>query len=329
MADVSIATASIVMSGNRARKISIATCERVRAAAVRLGYEARPAHTIRALGLLLDVDGDRHTGLSVIEAARDAASSLGMPPVLVADVERHGGPGVALKWLRDRGVDSLLYFSGKLRTLNTLRGAPRRSALVNCLLGPSMHAMDSWAIVVPDHRSQAECLAQRLIRQGHTRLALVAAGAARSAAGEWLAGMLTEASTWTPMPRVEMVDVVASVDLIRSVAALLDRPVPQRPTAVVALDQQSASAVVGAAERIGLTIPQDLDVVVIASRVDEDRPIATFGSDRSLEAELVDAAVGALSNRRPTPPTYPTGPRVIRVRTGATLTRPTQTSSFE
>lgn len=320
-AGVSVATVSLVLSGNRDRRISAITCDRVRAAAESVGYVARPTSSvIRAIGLLLDVDGDASTGLRAVEAVQDAARSIDLPPVLIADAERCGGAQFALKSLVHRGADALIYFSKGFRTLSGFTGAPWRSVFVNCAPGPAVSSLGSWSVVAPNELYLAESVTQGLIRQGHTRLLLVARQECGSAqVRDWAWGMRAEASTWAPAARVEVIERSAPEELFAAVSATLGRRAPERPTAVVALDPDSAAAVQRAASNRGLVVPEDLRLVVTASGPTGGQAVSALVFVPTVITDLAGAAVEALSTAWQWRAAEPRRPREFWVRRGAPL----------
>ncbi|MCA0295102.1 MAG: LacI family DNA-binding transcriptional regulator [Actinobacteria bacterium] len=311
---VSIATVSIVLSGNRERRISTTTCGRVRAAAESLGYAGPPAQPpVRGLGVLLDTDGDVVLGAEFLEAIQNAARSIGSPPVLSTHVHRRGATQFAGKSLRRRGADSLIFVSKSFQSLVDLHDVPRRAAFINCVPGPAVPQLGSWTVVLPDHRHLAEGVAERLIRQGHVRLLLVSSHhLGDPVATEWITGVQAEAATWAPAATVEVVAVAAPDDLPSAVAAALDKPAGARPSAVIALEASSTSAVLEAGSRLGLTVPDEL---VLVTRSAEHSPTATPSTIvlPPSTAELAAAAVDALATASP----WHAGevkPRMIRVR---------------
>lgn len=319
---VSIATVSIVLSGNRERRISSSTCGRVRAAAESLGYTGPPAlPPMRGLGVLLDTEGDAALGAEFVEAIQNAARSIGSPPVLSAHVHRHGATQFAGKSLRRRGADSLIFVSKSFQSLADLHDVPLRTAFINCIPGPAVPSGGSWTVVLPDHRHVAEGVAERLIRQGHVRLLLVSAHPGDPVAAEWITGVQAEAATWAPAATVEIVAVAGSDDLPTALAAALDRPAGARPSAVIALEGASTSAVLDAGSRLGLAVPDEL---LLVTRSTQHAATATVPSTIVLPpstAELAAAAVDALATASP----WHAGevkPRMIRVRNRGDAWRP-------
>ncbi len=317
---VSIATASIVLSGNRERRISPSTCSRVRAAAATLGYTAPPVpRTMGTIGVLLDVDGDDAAAKAVIEAIHNAARPIAAP-VLFTPVHRRGATQFGAKSLLRRGAESLVFVSKRFQTLAGLQGVPWRSAFINCVPGPDVHAPGSWTVVLPDHRQVAEGVAERLIRQGHVRLLLGGADPGDPVAGDWVSGVRTEAAAWAPGVFVDVV-AGAAEDVPAQVARALTKPADLRPTAAIALGPGTASVILDVASRLGLSVPDDLLLLTRSPVLGEEPALPSAAGITTSAAVLADAAIEALSTAAPWR-IGEAGPRVIRVHQRGDARRP-------
>lgn len=105
LAGVSTSTASLVLTGKGAGRISAATTARVRSAAARLGYVPRaPRDGVLGLGLILDVLGTGSAGVEAVEVAQAEAWRLGHGPVLAARLDPDRDVDEIALVLVERGV---------------------------------------------------------------------------------------------------------------------------------------------------------------------------------------------------------------------------------
>ncbi len=119
-----------------------------------------------------------------------------------------------------------------------------------------------------DEEGGAYAAADHVLSLGHRRLAVVrfqplTAGMMNSVADRRLAGYRAAAASHGVDPAsIEVVDGWAyDRDEMTAVArALLSRPLPDRPTAVLAMSDEMAVGVIAAARSLGLRVPTDLSV---------------------------------------------------------------------
>jgi DNA-binding LacI/PurR family transcriptional regulator len=129
-----------------------------------------------------------------------------------------------------------------------------------------------------------------------------------------VAGLQAEAGAWTPAASVEFVAGANPKELSAAVAAALGRSPEARPTAVIALDADSTNAVLEQGSRLGLSIPHDLTLVTRASEHGDAKPLPSPVCVTTPLADLVGAAVEALSAAAEWRLSTAAKPRTIRVR---------------
>ena len=309
-AGVSIATVSLVLSG-QAHRYRSETRDRVVAAAAKLGY--RPNASARfmqrgrfgIIGLLNPVDQrvgtlphgildgasraleERDHYLLLVRMDRDRLLD-GTPPPALAErmtdgflVNLHlrvrreeesaiGRLGCPCVWINHQGPDHCVYpddvGAGRLLAGLMLRAGHRRVAFADCIFGSDPD---------PEHPYLRD-------RRAGTAAACAEAGLQ--------AGVLLSQGWMHPDQRVAWARTWLSA--------------PDRPTAVVTGNRETAGAILAAAASLGIRAPEDLSLATV-----DERAIGDYGLDLATalvpEAEIGARAVLrllALIDRHPDPP---------------------------
>jgi LacI family transcriptional regulator, galactose operon repressor len=327
-AGVSTATVSRVM--NATGRASPATRERVRAAALDLGY--RPSGIARSLKLratrtlgLIITDIENPYFPALVRAVEDAARTQGYAILLcnaADDPEREIG---YLDLLVERRVDGVVIAASSLggRHGEWLAGAPLPIVLVNTTApGVRLPAIAS------DNRGGARTAAAHVIGLGHRRLGFLAAPSRHVDSPTRLRGV-REAMIAAGLDPGELAVATGSATVAGGEAAteaLLARPAP--PTAVIAYNDLMAIGALHAIRARSLVCPTDVSVVgfddVELARYAEPA-LTTVAQDQAAMGDLAiralllqltgrDVGAGARDGRAPGPGEIVRLPTALRIR---------------
>jgi len=271
-ADVAQSTASAVLNGRAAEaRIAPGTQDRVRAAAVELGYRPNLAarnlrsHTSRIVGLVSDaIAAEPYAG----EMVRGAYASALTHERLLVIAETDGSRSVEddlVRGMLDRQIDGLVY--GCLATRRVQLSAAVTElpvVLLNCLTDPL-----PGPAVIPDEVEGGREAARGLLAAGHRdgiyvigrrpRNVLAATRRMRgiraelTAAGVRLAGLVD--CEWHPAS---------------GRAAVSELLAHTRPAALICLNDRIALGAYQAVQQAGLRIPADVSVVAFDDSVMAD-----------------------------------------------------------
>jgi LacI family transcriptional regulator len=271
-AGVAQSTASAVLNGRAAEaRIAPATQDRVRSAAVELGYRPNLAarnlrsHTSRIVGLVSDaIAAEPYAG----EMVRGANASALTHDRLLVIAETDGNRAVEddlVRGMVDRQVDGLVY--GCLSTRRVQLSAVVTDlpvVLLNCLADPL-----PGPAVIPDEVEGGREAARGLLAAGHRdgiyvigrrpRSVLAATRRMRGirteldAAGVRLAG-LVDCEWWPEDSRAAVTELLART----------------RPAALICLNDRIAFGAYQAIQQAGLRIPADISVVAFDDSVMAD-----------------------------------------------------------
>ncbi|MFF1828043.1 LacI family DNA-binding transcriptional regulator [Paenarthrobacter sp. NPDC058040] len=270
LAGVSTATVSYVMSGRRGDGgpgVSDPTAEKVKAAAERLGY--RPNQAARAIRtgrtntviLSLTMLSDPWS-LSVIEAVQRAAEPLGITPMILGDADwvkvlgTHSADAVFVDAVREDQAASLRKLAGHGTTL----------VVFNEKLEPEGFDVIR-SIAEPGCRMAVEHLLH-----GHRRIACLTPATAAGTSGGSRYRAYSEALAAAGIEERE--DYVGLFDGTTSGAfAATTRllGLPDRPTAIYATTDFAAVSAINAAQRLGLAVGQDVDIIGVGNTVEGER----------------------------------------------------------
>ncbi|MFI2565872.1 LacI family DNA-binding transcriptional regulator [Paenarthrobacter sp. NPDC018779] len=270
LAGVSTATVSYVMSGRRGDGgpgVSDPTAEKVKAAAERLGY--RPNQAARAIRtgrtntviLSLTMLSDPWS-LSVIEAVQRAAEPLGITPMILGDADwvkvlgTHNADAVFVDAVREEQTAALRKLAGHGTTL----------VVFNETLEPEGFDVIR-SIAEPGCRMAVEHLLH-----GHRRIACLTPATAAGTSGGSRYRAYSEALAAAGIDERE--DYVGLFDGTTSGAfAATTRllGLPDRPTAIYATTDFAAVSAINAAQRLGLAVGQDVDIIGVGNTVEGER----------------------------------------------------------
>ncbi|MFK0007372.1 LacI family DNA-binding transcriptional regulator [Paenarthrobacter sp. NPDC090520] len=270
LAGVSTATVSYVMSGRRGDGgpgVSDPTAEKVKAAAERLGY--RPNQAARAIRtgrtntviLSLTMLSDPWS-LSVIEAVQRAAETLGITPMILGDADwvkvlgTHNADAVFVDAVREDQTAALRKLAGHGTTL----------VVFNETLEPEGFDVIR-SIAEPGCRMAVEHLLH-----GHRRIACLTPATAAGTSGGSRYRAYSEALAAAGID--ERDDYVGLFDGTTSGAFAATTKLlglPDRPTAIYATTDFAAVSAINAAQRLGLAVGQDVDIIGVGNTVEGER----------------------------------------------------------
>lgn len=266
-AGVSVTTVSLVLNGRAPDRIPEGTRMRVRSAAEVLGYApnalARSLRTRRThtIGLISDKIATTPYAVRMLEAVQDVARENGH---LVFLVNTDGDEAIereALEAMLARQVEGLIYACMWHQAIEPPALLPTGSVFLDARpLGVGFPG------VVPDDYGGAVAAVQELVDHGHRRIAYIDAGEEPIpiASGLRYDGYrdVLRAAGIEPDPalRVEAAITTAAGGLAAG-GALLDRPTPERPTAIFCFNDRVAMGAYRAARHRGLRIPHDLSII--------------------------------------------------------------------
>ena len=258
-AGVSKSTVSRVLDERLPRSTS-ATAERVRKVAAELGYVRDPlASGLRRVGTsTVGVVVPRLTDTvmaMLYEEIAAAAISQGLFAVVATTDDRPETENVAVESLVRRRVDGIIRTTARIDAPAEARAGqriPHVLALRTDGIGPAS---------LGDDRLGAHLATRHLLDLGHRRIGLVGGPHYASSARDRRAGY-QQALDEAGVPVDESLIAGDSFSMQAGEAAgrtLLDRT--ERPTAIFAVNDNTAIGVMAAAHALGLRIPDDLSVV--------------------------------------------------------------------
>ncbi len=260
---------------NRPDQLSAATRARVLAVATSLGYPG-PDPAARSLRrrrsgtvgvLMTERLPYAFTDPGMVALMRGMASELGAAGQAMLLVPSESDDVVAV--VRGAVVDAFIVCSMEADDVVVEAVRQRRLPLVT-VGHPRLRGVPFLGI---DNAAAGGLVAEHLLGLGHRRLGVVGLPGrdpgdlanrvpVRIGIGERVTGF-SRAAREVPAAEVQVVDTAENTvdDGIRAAFALLDQPADRRPTAVFAVTDVLALAVLEAATRLGLVVPQQLSVV--------------------------------------------------------------------
>ncbi|NVN00334.1 LacI family DNA-binding transcriptional regulator [Arthrobacter sp. SDTb3-6] len=277
-AGVSTATVSYVLSGRRGVQggagVSPATIRRVREAADRLGYQPNPAaraiRTGRTNTVLLSLTMlSDPWSLAVIEAVQRRAAPLGITPLILADadwaqvLQSHDADAVFIDAVPPDHREDLLRLAG--------RGT--RLVVFSEVLEPAgFDVIRSLAL--------PGCgLAMGHLLRSHTRIGCLTSGRGidpqRPSRYLPYVEALADAGLELREDYVESYEVLPASAYDAAVRLLSN---PERPTAIYATTDFAAMSAINAAQRMGLTVGRDIDIIGVGNTVEGERMTPSLSS---------------------------------------------------
>lgn len=261
-ANVSTATASLVLSGKAEGRVSSDTQQRVTAVAKDLGYvgnaAARSLRTQKtnAIGFLSDRIASTPYAVRMIESANRVALESDQLLILVNTEGSERSEDVAVQEFLRRGV-----------TKTVIASMFHRRVRVPSRLLPGVVVLDGYAddpsipSIVPDEHQGTRDVLRLLIDAGHSRISYIGEISREGTAAVLRkdAYLETMDEAGLPIDGTLILEVGTKMDVtIAQIEAFLKE---KRPTAVCCFNDIRAHATYSAARRIGLRIPEDLSVV--------------------------------------------------------------------
>ncbi|MEW2631449.1 LacI family DNA-binding transcriptional regulator [Streptomyces sp. NPDC048389] len=297
LASVSHTAVSFMFNGRAEGNLSPATQERIRQAAVQLGYRPDPvARGLRrrrtaVIGLVTDEIASSPFAGRLLRGAMETAWDS---EHLVLTVDSGGDlakEDAAVAELLDRRVDGIIYAAMSLRRVRVPEGLHRtHSVLANCLPED-----DSLPAVVPAERAGGRTAARLLLGAGHRRLAVIG-GVDDIASVERTRGFrdaLRAESVTVPEEWIVRGGGEISAGYAGALR-LLDGVDPgRRPTGVLCYNDRVAAGVLHAATRLGIDVPADLSVV----GYDDQEHMAAFLTPPLTSVALPHRAMGEAAAR--------------------------------
>jgi LacI family transcriptional regulator len=264
-AGVSVTTVSHVLNDVAYARISPETRNKVRSAAVQLGYGPnRLAQALRSrrsgmLGLVSeDIATTPHAG-RIILGADDAARARGYT-LMVINTSGTASPesrDADMEALLDRQVDGILFATTQHRIIE----APANLGKVPAVLVDAVSAGVGFPSVVPDECGGARTAVETLLAAGHIRIGFINNAADSPSTRERLRGFrgtLTSAGLDGAAAPVEAAssDAKGGYEAARRILEA-DNP----PSALFCYNDRMAMGAFRAAAELGLAIPEELSVV--------------------------------------------------------------------
>lgn len=263
-AGVSVTTVSLVLN-NAESRISEDTRQRVRDAAIAVGYSASAVarglrtQRTRIVGLISDQIATTPFAGRMLAGAQDAARENAHMVMLVdtgGDAELESE---AVRAMTAQQVDAMLYAAMWHRPVDGPEGLPPGTVFLDCFPRDG-----GFRSVVPDDRAGGKAAVTELLAAGHRRIAYLDTidpePIASSLRHEGYLEAFAEAGI-EPDPHWHVREPTSAQGGREGADRLLDLPANRRPTAIFCFNDRMAIGVYTAAHRRGLDIPRDLSVV--------------------------------------------------------------------
>lgn len=260
-ARVSIATVSRVVNKSL-HKVNPTTRERVLAAIAELDY--RPNALAKGLltkktmtiGIIIpDISNPYYA--EIVRGIQDVAGQAGYAVTLHNTDRKPGGITRYIYLLREKSADGIIFSGGIINgheTLSILKELKERVVVIG------RHEVDSPAVMVDNMGGAAQAV-QHLFDIGHKRIGFIGGPDGSTTAVDRLRGYqnamvrnglmvaprLVKKGTWNPESGY-----LLGMQLLKG---------KNRPTAIVAANDQMAFGAIKAAKELGLAVPEDLAVV--------------------------------------------------------------------
>lgn len=270
LAGVSTATVSYVMSGRRGEAgpgVSDPTAEKVKAAAERLGYRpnqaARSIRTGRTNTVILSLTMlSDPWSLSVIEAVQKAAAPAGTTPMILGDADwvkvlgTHSADAVFVDAIRDDQRDALRKLAEHGTTLVVFDEQLEAEGfdVIRSIAGPGCR------------------MAVEHLLHGHRRIACLTPATTAGTSGGTRYRAYAEALAGAGLAeREDYVGLFDGTSAGAYAAAIRLLSLPDRPTAIYATTDFAAVAAINAAQRLGLAVGVDVDIIGVGNTVEGER----------------------------------------------------------
>ncbi|MCR2783468.1 MULTISPECIES: LacI family DNA-binding transcriptional regulator [unclassified Microbacterium] len=281
-AGVSLSTVSRVMNGNATVDADLA--ERVRSAAVALGYTASPLARSLVLGRTQTIavvvpDLTNPTFQAILRGLSRSAAADGYH-VLIADSAEQVDEERVLATETRRRTDGVVLCAPRMsdEDLSALLPALSPAVVVN------RPPQDGSPVVAADYRTAFGELIEHLYGLGHRRLAYLA-GLARSASNAERLAAIADARA--AHPDLQIAELRGGVDFA-SGAAAAGEVLASGATGVLAFNDLVAMGVLSALAERGIGVPHDISVTGF-----DDIPFAQYTTPPLTTAAVPSAELGA------------------------------------
>ncbi|MEV7605442.1 LacI family DNA-binding transcriptional regulator [Paenarthrobacter sp. NPDC089322] len=270
LAGVSTATVSYVLSGRRGDAgpgVSDPTAEKVKAAAERLGY--RPNQAARAIRtgrtntviLSLTMLSDPWS-LSVVEAVQKAASPLGITPMILGDADW-------VKVLGTHNADAVFVDAVREGQREALRKLAQHGTTL-VVFDEELEA-DGFDVIRSIAGPGCRMAVEHLLH-GHRRVACITPATATGTSGGSRYRAYADALAAAGLPeRSDYVGLFDGTTAGAYAAATRLLGLADRPTAIYATTDFAAVSAINAAQRLGLAVGVDVDIIGVGNTVEGER----------------------------------------------------------
>ena len=322
-AGVSKSTVSLVLNGSEL--VRPATRERVREAALALGYVYnRSAAGLRhrtndVVGVVVNDLANPFFAQMMIGVER-ALRSSGRTPLLASTGDDVGQQGRLLRSVLERGACGFVLSAATGTDADALTElAPWRVPLVAAMRdvpGDPAHV----GVVVPDNLGGAREAVRHLVALGHRRIGFLGASEALVVRAERLAGFRAGLAEAGLAPALEIESAVSRTGGAEALGRALDAPAGAAPTALLCFNDLVAIGAVHAAAERGVAVGEALALVGFDD-IEEARwtrpPLTTVRVDAARVGEIAVAELSrAIDGARPRRVVCPTS-LVVRASCGA------------
>ena len=270
LAGVSTATVSYVLSGRRGDGgpgVSDPTAEKVKAAAERLGY--RPNQAARAIRtgrtntviLSLTMLSDPWS-LSVIEAVQRASEPLGITPMILGDADW-------VKVLGTHNADAVFVDAVRAGERDALRKLAQHGTTL-VVFDEELEA-DGFDVIRSIAGPGCRMAVEHLLH-GHRRVACLTPATSAGTSGGTRYRAYAEALAAAGIAeRGDYVGLFDGTSAGAYAATTRLLALPDRPTAIYATTDYAAVSAINAAQRLGLAVGKDVDIIGVGNTVEGER----------------------------------------------------------
>ena len=268
LAGVSRSAVSLVLNGHGDGNVARESQDRIRDAAATLNYTPNAIavslrnRRSRIIGIVSDEVVTSPFDGNIIAGADAVARTHGFVTVVMDTASDETRDEGAVATLLDRQVDGLMYITVGLRPLHVpLNMLQVPSVLANCFDDRPEAGVPA---VIPDEVRGGREAATHLLDLGHRDIAFLAGDSLTPAAPRRIQGHLEAfEAVGLPVAPGRILQVGWDIDTgFHGAMKLLDGvAAAERPSAIVCANDRLAIGVVLAANRLGLSIPQDLSVM--------------------------------------------------------------------
>jgi LacI family transcriptional regulator len=262
-AGVSTATVSLVLNDVDGIRVSMATRERVRAAAAELGYHPNSlarslrTHRTQTIGFISDKIATTPFAGKMIQGAQDAAWAAGYVLMLVNTGRTGELRGHGVQALLERQVDGVVFAT----MAHEIVDLPEEVGRTPAVALDARPRVDSIPYVVPDEFGGAQAVVAELLDAGHRRIGHITDRHSSPPAKLRVQAYLEvlQRAGLPADPRLVVADDTDHEGGYRMASVLLGLEEP--PTAIFCFNDQMAMGAYRAAAERGRRIPEDLSVV--------------------------------------------------------------------